>query len=207
MPLENLHVDPNRGLGFWKITESEEDLTRQFPFTRAVPANLNNPQKRLEWMAGRVLTHCLLAEWNLPFTGIVKDTFGKPFLEGLNVHLSMTHSFPYVSVIVDREKNVGIDLEQPKEKLLRIGPRVLNPSELSDAGTDMIKHCIYWCSKETLIKIYGRKDLTLAKNLQVDAFIVGLQGAIIGRIIVNDSERVVPLYYQVTPEFIVVYNQ
>jgi phosphopantetheinyl transferase len=99
---------------------------------------------------------------------------------------------------------VGIDLEQPKEKLLRIAPRILAPQELQDAGTDVVKHCVYWCAKETLIKIYGRKDLTLAHNLLVSPFELSQNGHLVGRILANDKETAIPLIYYVSDGFVVV---
>src|SRR5690606_11645385 len=111
-----------------------------------------NPRKRLEFLAGRALIRALLREWNLPYPGLTKDAYGKPFLIGSPLHLSLSHSYPFVAAVLHRHKNVGIDLEQPKDKLLRIAPRVLCADELRNAGNDVVKHCVYWCAKEALVK-------------------------------------------------------
>jgi 4'-phosphopantetheinyl transferase len=207
MPLEVFETGEKRAWALWRINESEEDLNKMLTFKEAVPTGITNPQKRLEWITGRLLTQTLLENFDLEYSGIIKDEFGKPFANDLNIHLSMTHSYPYVGVIVDKRTLVGIDLEQPKEKLLKVASRVLSESELQDAGTDIIKHCIYWCGKEALIKIYGKKDLTLAVNLKIEPFQNDSEGNIIGRIIVNEGERVIPLYYRTFSQFVVVFNR
>lgn len=203
MPLDHIQSSADSCWGVWKITEHEHSLRRQ-----ARPEDLSppvtNPLKRLEFFAARVLIRQLLSAWSLPYQGISKDTFGKPFLAGLSVHMSLTHSYPYVAAIVHRTKNVGIDLEQPTEKLLRIAPRILSIPELTDAGEDVVKHCVYWCAKETLIKIYGKKNLSFSNNLLISPFSLQQSGHLVGRILVNDGETAIPLEYQVSDSFVLV---
>ena len=60
----------------------------------------------------------------------------KPSLDQNSHHISLSHSYPYVAAQIDSHA-VGIDVEQPKEKLLRIAHRVFNKAEVKDAGTDL----------------------------------------------------------------------
>src|SRR6187549_3459005 len=206
MPLEKLVVELGRTWALWRIEEAEETLAEIVPFEK-ISDTLTSPQKRLEWIAGRVLVKEVMEAMDLNFQGIVKDEFGKPFPEGYDYQLSLSHSFPFVAVLLDKHESVGIDLEQPKEKLLRIASRIHSVDELKDAGNDIVKHCIYWCAKETLVKIYGKKDLIFQENMKILPFQRELKGNIIGKIIVKDVERVIPLYYQVYPEFVLVFNK
>ena len=206
MPLEKLVVELGRTWALWRIEEEEETLAEIVPFEK-ISDTITSPQKRLEWIAGRVLVKEVMEAMDLNYHGIVKDEFGKPFLEGYDYQLSLSHSFPFVAVLLDKYESVGIDLEQPKEKLLRIAPRIHSEDELIDAGTDIIKHCIYWCAKEALIKIYGKKDLIFSENMKILPFHRQMHGDIIGKIIVKDVERVIPLWYQVTSEFVLVFNK
>ena len=203
MPVERTYSSEDSIWGLWKIDEDETALTSQIPSDQ-VPASLTNPMKRLEFLAGRSLIPSLMEEWDLKYLGVEKDSFGKPFLTGSKFHISLTHSYPYVAAILHKKKNVGIDLEQPKDKLLRIAPRVLSPDELQDAGQDVTKHCIYWCAKESLIKIYGKKDLVLARNLQIAPFQRYPSGHLVGRILANNTETAIPLSYLVSDNFVVV---
>ena len=206
MPLEKLVVELGRTWALWRIEEEEDTLAEIVPFEK-ISDTITSPQKRLEWIAGRVLVKEVMEAMDLNFEGIVKDEFGKPFPQGYDYQLSLSHSFPFVAVLIDKYESVGIDLEQPKEKLLRIAPRIHSEDELKDAGSDVIKHCIYWCAKESLIKIYGKKDLIFSENMKILPFQRQMEGNIIGKIIVKDAERVIPLYYQVTPEFVLVFNK
>lgn len=207
MPVEKIVSDTNRSWGLWLIQEGEDALQQQLGNQFQVPDSFTNLNKRLEWLAGRLLIQELLVTMNVTFEGIVKDQYGKPFLRNYPHHISLSHSYPYVAAIVDAEKVVGIDLEQPKEKLLRIAPRVLAAGELTDAGENLTKHCVYWCAKEALIKIYGKKDLTLAENLLISPFELKKEGNITGQIIVKDSTTDIPLKYKVFDDFVVAFNQ
>lgn len=131
---------------------------------------------------------------------------GNPFFKENVFQLSLSHSFPYVAALTDINKSVGIDLEQIKAKLIKIGPRVLNKTELLDAGFDATKHCIYWCAKEAMIKIYGKKDLVFAEHLLVNPFKLEKEGSLAGKIKLNDIETNVPLQYFVYEGFVVVFN-
>lgn len=203
MPVERTFSSPDAVWGWWRIQEDERVLEAQVP-GESVSPTLTNPQKRLEFLAGRALIKSLLHQWALPYPGVRKDAFGKPFLQMSEMRISLSHSYPYVAAVLHRHKNVGIDLEQPKPKLLRIAHRVMSPAELADAGDDVIKHCVYWCAKETLVKIYGRKDLVFSENLQIEPFQLATEGQLIGRILAENTETAVRLTYIVSGNFVVV---
>lgn len=207
MPLEKLESTTERAWGLWHIREAENGLMDQIKEFENIPPAITHEQKRLEFCVGRVLAKTLIETLSLTFEGIIKNEFGKPFFRNNNYQLSLSHSYPYVGALIDKSKPVGIDVEQVKPKLLKIAPRVLHPEELDDAGDNAIKHCIYWCAKEAMIKIYGKKDLVFAENLLVKPFALQNKGNISGRIIVNNTETTIPLYYEVHEGFTVVLNQ
>src|SRR5690606_26313429 len=103
--------------------------------------------------------------------------------------------------------SVGIDLEQPTPKLLKIASRIHAGEELQDAGTDPEKHCIYWCAKEVMVKVYGKKDLIFSENLRILPFLKEKKGEITGRVVVHDISMVVPMYYELSGDFVVVLNK
>jgi 4'-phosphopantetheinyl transferase EntD len=206
MPLEKLVVEPGRAWALWKITEDEKSLCDEIEAFERISETLTNPQKRLEWLAGRVATKEVMQSLQLPFQGITKDEFGKPFPKGHDFQLSLSHSFPYVGVLIDRNVPVGIDLEQPKEKLLRVAARIHHPSELQDLGTDIVKHCIYWCAKECLVKVHGKKDLIFAEHMFIEPFDRRNEGDFRGKFIIDGMETVIPLHYIVYSNFVVVFT-
>lgn len=202
-----IYKGSNSAWGIWKIAQDESVLASRVAPFEMTPLHIHNPQKRLEFLAGRVLLKELLKGFGHDFFGLRKDEFGKPYLNRYPYHISLSHSYPYVAAIIDKDKPVGIDLEQPKEKLLKIAPRVLSKEEFEDAGTDVEKHCIYWCAKEALVKIHGKKDLIFAENMKIGPFSKEKQGKIIGNIIVNTVATAIPLQYFIHENFVVVLNE
>lgn len=191
----------------WHLSEGEDFLTGLVPNIEAIPETITNEYKRLEFIGARVLIAELLKQWGHDFHGLTKDEFGKPYPKNYPYQISLSHSYPYVAAIIQKDGAAGIDLEQPKPKLLRVASRVLHPEELQDAGDDIVKHCIYWSAKESLVKIHGKKDLTFAENIRIRPFSMEKQGFLIGRLIVNGLETAIPLQYFVEDNFVVVLNR
>lgn len=207
MPLEKLETLSDQTVwGLWHIRETESELMQPICDFESIPENITHEQKRLEFCVGRLMAKTLLEKAGGKFEGIVKDQFGKPFFKNNSYQLSLSHSYPYVGALIHKNKSAGIDVEQFKSKLLKIAPRIMHAEELHDAGTDEVKHTVYWCAKETLIKVYGRKDLTFAENLLISPFTLQKQGHLSGRIIVNNTETTIPLYYEVHESFALVLN-
>ena len=206
MPLENLHLGKNSAWALWRLAEDEHFLKARVPGLEPIPDHITNIHKRLEFIGARVLIAELLNQWGHDFHGLTKDEFGKPFPKNHPYQISLSHSYPYVAAIVQKEGAAGIDLEQPKPKLLRVAPRVLHAEELKDAGDDIIKHCIYWSAKESLVKIHGKKDLVFAEHIRINPFSREKQGFLVGRLIVDNEETVIPLQYFVEDNFVVVLN-
>jgi 4'-phosphopantetheinyl transferase len=204
MPLEKLEITNNRAWARWKIDEQEEHLASIILPFENVPNTVKSSMKRLEWIAGRILVKTLMEAMGMVFQGVTKDDFGKPFPIGCEYQLALSHSYPYAAALIDKFRPVGIDVEQLKPKLLKIASRVLDKNEMLDAGDNLVKHCIYWCAKETLVKVHGKKDLIFAENLKISPFIASKNGNILGRIIVNTKEEVVPLMYTVEDNFVMV---
>jgi phosphopantetheinyl transferase len=206
MPLEKIAVEKDRAWALWHITEDELQLQRSLEGIESVPESLTNERKRKEWLAGRAATKKVIEAFGTHFYGITKDQFGKPFLKKSDFQLSLSHSFPYAAVLLDRNSPVGIDLEQPKPKLINIASRIHHADELHDLGTDLVKHCIYWCAKESMVKRYGKKDLIFAENMFIEPFERKDAGNITGKFIIGNRESIIPLHYIVYPSFVVVFT-
>jgi 4'-phosphopantetheinyl transferase len=206
MPLIQLQQDTTHAFALWKIEESEQVLLNDLQGKDEIPANVTHPQKRLEHVAGRVVAKKLMALFQYSYGGISKNEFGKPFLKNCSMHISFSHSFPYVAGIIDAQKIVGIDIEQVKPKLARVASRIFHADEIKNAENNLTKLCIYWCAKETLIKLYGKKDLILKEELFVQAFDLKKNGTIIGRINRKHHENSYTLQYLVEEDFVLVYT-
>ena len=206
MPLSKIEtLGTDQAWGLWNIDEPEPDLS--YLSFETCPDDIIHPQKRLEWLAGRVLIRTLVEHINLPYEGIRKDEFGKPFLKTHPHSISLSHSYPFVAAQIDRNQSVGVDVEQAKEKLRQVGPRVLAAEEVDDAKGDLIKLCIYWCAKEALYKIYGRRNVLFSDHLRIQPFALANKGILTGLISVPPVKIVARLGYRVTEEYVLVYTE
>jgi len=206
MPLLKIQKNGEQsGWALWFITETEHELSAISG--EEVDSSIVSYTKRLEWLAGRAIIKSLVEQCGMDFYGLEKDEFGKPFLKK-HVHpISLSHSFPYVAAQIDAVVEVGIDLEQPKSKLLTIAHRVLSAQELEDAGTDITKHCVYWCAKEALYKAYGKRGLHFAHQLNVKPFTLMRGGELQGTISVNGYSRELSLMYSIQPDYVLVHTK
>lgn len=189
----------------WEITESEPELQAQLNPFNPPPSHLAHPHKRLEWLAVRNCLQQLLPELNYSFQGLTRDFHGKPGLIGIPLAVSLSHSYPWVAVRICPTL-AGLDIEQFKPAILRVAPRVFSPTECKDAGSDLVKNIVYWCAKETLIKIYGKKDLTLATQLAIKPFALAAEGLLSGSILATPESRDYELYYKVNSDFVLIMN-
>src|SRR4051812_20883209 len=202
MPLKEIHQYRDQsGWAIWHIEESREELANKIIGTP--PEEITHENKKLEWLAARHLILSLSNHLGLRYFGVKKDAFGKPFLEKYPHHLSLSHSFPYVAVQIDYDQPVGIDLEQPKAKILKIAPRIFSAVELKDAGADVIKHTVYWCAKETMFKIHGKGNLHFSNQLNIEPFLLQEEGSLKG-LISSDEKMTVSLDYKIEPDYVLV---
>ena len=207
MPLQKIEDNLGNPWALWKIEENEQQLASASSWSESIPETIRHPHKRLEWYAARALLTALMAHAGLSFRGIVKDEYGKPFPAHSTWKLSLSHSYPFVAAYLHATASIGIDIQHPRDSLLRIAPRILHPTELADAGGQIDKLCVIWCAKEVLVKVHGKKDLIFAKNLKISPFGLNSKGNISGSIIVNGIETRVPMYYEIHPEFTLVLNK
>jgi 4'-phosphopantetheinyl transferase len=206
MPLVKSEMTGNESAwGLWEITETEQELG--FIALESAPDEVIAPSKRLEFLAGRALVKTLVEKIGGEYTGIRKDEQGKPYLKDQQHEISLSHSSPYVAAQINRGGAVGIDIEQPKEKLLRVASRVLSDDEEKDAGSDIIKHCVYWCAKEAMYKIYGKRGLHFNNQLNLDPFELKKSGKLTGYIRVNGVPTVVSLGYLIKQDYVLVYTK
>ena len=174
MPLVKLEkINQNSAWALWKIDETLDQLVqfvKLHPDDFAELHDIHHPRKKLEWLSGRAALRALLNVENRHDFRLSKDAKGKPHLHDQIYHISLANSYPYGVAIIHRNHPVGIDIEKPSPKLVRVKHKFLTASEEDEAQEDLHKLCIYWASKESLYKLYGRKQLSLKQNIAVKPF-------------------------------------
>jgi len=192
------------GWGVWQIDENEEELNALILPADSCPEEITNPRKRLEWLSGRILLKKMVEEAGLPYSGIVKNEFGKPFLNDLNHQISLSNSYPFVAVQIHPKNPVGIDLEQPQSKLFSVMRRVLTDGEWNDGANNLKKLCVYWCAKEALYKIYGKRSLVFTEQILIKPFALGQSGTLEGMIKEEMGNMTIFLDYFLELEYVLV---
>lgn len=97
---------------------------------------------------------------------------GEPYLLPLGIHISISHSFPFVALAISKNK-MGIDLEKltPRIKLLK--DKFLTQTELSWIGNkenEMDLLSVIWTIKEALYKIHPVKYWSFREHYEVQEF-------------------------------------
>lgn len=156
-----------------EISEDESALRADLPLTQIEQEELTlitHPGQRVEWLACRVAIRQLIEQQGQPYQGLQKDEFGKPHLIGLPWHISLSHTSGWAAAVLHRRQPVGIDIEPIRAQFTRVVPRVLSESEIAHAHGNPGRLAVYWCAKEALYKLYGKRQLTFREHLHVEPF-------------------------------------
>ena len=154
----------------WKIEEPIDTLIRECQLAEDDLREwslIHHPIKQAEWLGSRAALTAILRALDAPPQPTYKDDKGKPFLRNSIFHISLANSSPYGVAILHQHQAVGIDIEKPSDKLQRIQHKFLTPLEIRAIDDRPAYYCAYWCVKESLYKLYGRKQLSLKDNIAV----------------------------------------
>ncbi|MBL6446459.1 4'-phosphopantetheinyl transferase superfamily protein [Fulvivirga sp. 29W222] len=209
MPIHKIEeINTTRYLAIWHIEESIEELTRLLDpadTDKSILEGFRSDKKKFEWLAGRVCIKSLCKVMGIYYKGLTKNNNGKPFLIESTAEVSMSHSYPYVAALIDSTEDIGIDLEQPKEKLRRVAHKFLSDHELNAASDQINALCIYWCAKETLYKICDQ-HINFREQMAVEDFELCDRGHTVGKVIVNNIVKSYKLEFRIEKDYILTFN-
>lgn len=172
MPLYNtLTVNPSINAYLWQVTESESELSEGIVLTPHCQKRMDGMKSELHRRAFLSIRH-LMAEAGYVDMDLSYDNAGKPHLKDGN-KISITHSNHFTGIIVSSDKEVGIDIEMQREKILRIAHKFTPIEEYSTiANRDALirKLTIVWGAKEALYKIYAEPGLSFIHHIDVKDF-------------------------------------
>ncbi len=159
-------INETTRMGVWKIEETEEFFKDNVPQHRSV----THPHKRLQHLAGRFLLQYLFPDF--PYELIQIADTRKPFLPDEQYHFSISHCGDYAAAIVSRKYRVGVDVEMPVEKIIRITDKFLSEEERKIFN---IQYQIFntklatllWSCKEAIFKWYGDGGVGFRKHIQL----------------------------------------
>jgi len=155
-----------------KIIESHEFIDLDFLSFREklAFANISHPDKKKEWASSRLAIAAALETLQIPYPGFFKDEHGKSQSMSGYGFVSLTHTLGYAAAIYHRENPVGIDMDFIREKILRIGFRFLDETELNFLEKDPIHYTMAWSAKESIFKCQGKKGISFRENILLEPF-------------------------------------
>jgi 4'-phosphopantetheinyl transferase len=180
-------IDKDSFFGVWEITENYMDLLSGLSLNNSEFDILNSfksENRKIQWLSYRVLIKELV---NLDvFFEMTYDEHGKPYLLNPNYELSVSHSGNYSAVILSKRFHAGIDIEKIDPKIYSVISKFLNEKEQKnlDSGESALeKIYVYWCAKEALYKLYGKKNVSLKEHIHINSFDYSKEGEVQGEII------------------------
>lgn len=158
------HHDAIR-FGVWHITESENELEYLSGCTAS--AHASSPARRLEYLAVR----SLMVSMDLDPETLAYQPSGKPYLRNTPGTISVSHTKNYAAIAFSEQSNVGIDIEQRSERVVRVRHKFMHPEEedavtksAMDTSTALLVH---WCAKEAVFKAVPEENIDFSHEIRV----------------------------------------
>jgi 4'-phosphopantetheinyl transferase EntD len=159
-------IDDATKLAVWHIEEPESFYLEKVPLSREI----THPVKRLQHLAGRYLLQYLFPDFPIRLIQIANTR--KPFIPEDPYHFSISHCGVYAAAIVSTQKRVGIDIEEPTERILRVMKKFLDEKEKSlivPHSTDQLVKMgtLFWSVKEAMFKWYSHGEIDFREHLHI----------------------------------------
>lgn len=169
---KTIQYNPTTKILIWKITETFDELFSQVILKEKTLERLQTMKSETHQRAF-LSVRKLLQETGHNDVQLHYDEFGKPHLDNEN-HISITHSFDFSAIILS-DKNVGIDIEQRREKIIRIADKFVDKSEFEFLNKENLqdyisKLTVIWGIKEAVFKIRNEKGISFKDHIFVAPF-------------------------------------
>ena len=205
MPIFFQHsVDDHTKLAIWHIKEEESFFLNHVPLHR----NITHPHKRLQHLAGRYLLRYLFPDFPTSLIRIA-DT-RKPFLEDEAYHFSISHCGDYAAVIASSKSRVGIDIEIPTEKVMKIVHKFLHKDEyvlLGGFENITVPATILWSAKEAMFKWWGNGKVDFSEMLRLKGRLNEEKGTLDARFLKEEWQVSFPVQYHYFDHMVLAWAQ
>jgi len=208
MPISFLKNDKDFQLGIWRMEEPLDDLLKMIQLSSndlKTLGNFKSEYRKREWIAVRIVTKQLL---NIPEVSIVYEENGKPRLADSDFSISISHTKNFVSVLLSKYKNAGIDIETIQPRIEKIAKRFVTKQEelFIEPDKKIIYQHVIWGTKEVLFKIYSKGELNFLDHLHVEKFQLEEKGELVGRIEKENFKKSLKVFYELTGDKMLVYS-
>lgn len=160
----------NTKIGVWENTENDDFFVKSLNLDLKTLNYLNDlrEHRRKEWLCSRFLVKTLSESSPC---NMIKDTYGKPFIENNSCHISISHSKNRVAAIIS-DVLVGIDIQKTEDKIARIHKKFISEQEILHLDKHNLDHSyhIFWGAKESMYKAWGKRELDFKKHMHLYPF-------------------------------------
>jgi 4'-phosphopantetheinyl transferase len=154
----------------WEIQEPFDKLLEMChlsEFESQSLAEIEVPHKKIQFLVKHLVLYVLSKQANIQNSNLHKDENGKPFFSHDTAHISLSHTADFLGIALHRNLPIGLDLERPREQLMRIIPRICRPVEVALVNGNLHIATILWSIKEALYKLYGKRGVDFRTNLLI----------------------------------------
>jgi enterobactin synthetase component D len=164
-------IDSSSALAVKIIEEPQDHELNFLSFREKLSfANISHPDKKKEWATARIAIRDALDALRVPYPGFFKDEHGKSQSMNGQGYVSLTHTPGFAAAFFHLDHPVGIDMDLIREKILRIGFRFLDKSELDFLEKDPVHYTMAWSAKESIFKCQGKKGVSFRDNVLLEPF-------------------------------------
>lgn len=172
MPLyKTITVGDDAKVLIWKVEETESQLSEGVVLTPHCQKRMMGMKSELHRRGFLSIRHLMAIEGYVDHD-LFYDDAGKPHLTD-GKFISITHSHEFTGIIIADTKEVGIDIEMQRDKILRIANKYTPLEEyktVANADALVRKLTIVWGAKESLYKIYAQHGLSFLHHIDITDF-------------------------------------
>lgn len=183
----SLFVEPKSLINNTYITHKEKLLLD----------NISNENRKQEFIQTRKLRNETIGKIE-----ILYNEDGKPLLTDSDYFISISHSQHFIGII-KAPFNIGLDIEEINDRVLKIKQRFLNNEEQILFGTNIENLTIAWTLKEAMFKLNNRTGIDFRKELLV---VEKTDFGFLGKMLDKDGWRSVKLKTIRKENLIISYN-
>jgi len=127
-------------------------------------SNIKSEKRQIEFLATRIALKNLFDDK----LELKHHESGRPFIKEAK-HISISHSNNYIAIAYG-EDNIGIDIEKPQDKMLKLMTRILSKMEIKQfqQKPTLENACKMWSTKESVIKYIGNKNLNFKDDIIIN---------------------------------------
>jgi len=148
----SLFVEPKINIKSTYLTDNEKLYLKK----------ITNENRKQEFIQVRALRNKSIGEIEIDYT-----ESGKPYLVNSKEYISISHSQNFIGIL-KAPFDIGLDIEEINERIIKIKNRFLNEKELKLFDSSIENLTIAWTLKEALFKLNTRNGIDFRKELLIE---------------------------------------